>query len=67
MLRLPEFPLTITIPSHHQRLLRELREETYNILSLDQVTRELVKLPWYVYDGHFIIGRVKLNVFHVLT
>jgi len=44
MPRLPEFPLTITIPSHHQRLLRELREDTYNILSLDPVTRELVKL-----------------------
>jgi hypothetical protein len=67
MPRLPEFPLTITIPNHHQRLLCELREDTYNILSLDPVTRELVKLPWYVGDGYFIIGRVKLNVFHVFT
>jgi hypothetical protein len=41
--------LTTIIPNGHQKLLRELREDTWNIRSLDPATRTLVILPWYVY------------------
>jgi hypothetical protein len=41
--------LTTIIPNGHQKLLRELREDTWNIRSSDPATWTLVILPWYVY------------------
>jgi hypothetical protein len=45
---MPSLPLTIDIPNIQQRLLRQAREDTYNIQSLDPATRTLTVLPWYV-------------------
>lgn len=49
---LPALSLAIGIPTHHQRLLRDARENTRNIQSLDPETRLLTTLPWYVLVYH---------------
>jgi hypothetical protein len=48
MSNLPALPLTITIPTQHQRLLRELRTARNKVLSLDPVRRKLVTWYWSV-------------------
>jgi hypothetical protein len=49
MSRLPVLSLTTIIPNRHQQLLSEIREDTFNIRSLDAVKQTLVTLPWYVW------------------
>jgi len=53
-----ELPLSVNIPNKHENFLREVRENTYNILSLDPATRTLSLLKWYVVllDGRLIVG-----------
>jgi hypothetical protein len=55
-----ELPLSVYIPNKHQNLLREVRENTYNILSLDPATRTLNLLKWYVVllDGSGMVGQL---------
>jgi len=48
MSSLAPLPLTINIPTQHQRLLREIREATHRVLSLDPVRRSLVTWYWSV-------------------
>jgi hypothetical protein len=48
MSNLPALPLTITIPTQHQRLLREVRTARNKVLSLDPVLRKLVIWYWLV-------------------
>jgi len=55
-----ELPLSVYIPNKHQNLLCEVRENTYNILSLDPATRTLNLLKWYVVllDGSGMVGQL---------
>jgi hypothetical protein len=55
-----ELPLSVYIPNKHQNFLREVRENTYNILSLDPATRTLNLLKWYVVllDGSGMVGQL---------
>ena len=48
MSNLPALPLTITIPTQHQRLLREVRTARNKVLSFDPVLRKLVTWYWSV-------------------
>jgi hypothetical protein len=48
MPRLPELALTISIPTHHQQLLCQVRESTNSIKSLNPVKRVLTTLYWYL-------------------
>ena len=45
---LPALPLTIPIPTQHQRLLREVRTARNKVLSFDPVLRKLVTWYWSV-------------------
>jgi len=48
MSNLPALPLTITIPTQHQRFLRQVRTARNEVLSLDPVRRKLVTWYWSV-------------------
>jgi hypothetical protein len=51
-LLMPRSPQTIsmTIPTNHQLLLRQVRNETQSIQSLDPMRRTLTTLDWLVYQ-----------------
>jgi hypothetical protein len=48
MSNLPALPLTIAVPTQHQRLLHEVRTARNKVLSLDPVLRKLVTWYWSV-------------------
>jgi hypothetical protein len=51
-----DLPLTLTIPTHHQLLLREVREATQDVKQLDPIRRELTIFYWYVRYGRRVNG-----------
>ena len=51
-----DLPLTLTIPTHHQLLLREVREATHDVKQLDPVRRELTIFYWYAHYGRRVNG-----------
>jgi hypothetical protein len=57
MSSLPPLPFTITIPTLHQRLLREVRAATRYVLSLDLARRTLTIWYWSVVDRQTYIMR----------
>jgi hypothetical protein len=51
-----ELPLSVDIPSEHQKLLREVRQYTHDIPSFDPARRTLTVLEWYVvHDVHLMV------------
>jgi hypothetical protein len=51
----PPLPLTITIPTQHQRLLRKVRASANCVLSLDPVRRTLTTWYWLVFDDQLML------------
>jgi hypothetical protein len=48
--------LSVPIPTHHQLLLRQVRQETHGIKTLNVDTRMLDTLSWFVHIISYFDG-----------